>query len=167
MIYSPPQYVQLLYRPSYIEVANHEIQAQYEAAEGELITSRERSEYVRKKIAQLEIEATLQRLASLPANWDSSGSESPSPHAVSEALEIATAFVDFGLIPDVLTPSPEGGIAVCFIRNRKYADIEFFNSGEVLAVRYSANEEPQAWAIQRSAIADDTTIQAFSNYLSN
>jgi hypothetical protein len=159
--------VQLLYRPSYTEVANSDIHSQYEAAEGELINSREYSEYVRKKIAQIEIDATLQRLELLPNNWNGSGSENPSPAAVSIARDIAHAFITYGLIPDAIAPSPEGGVAVCFIRDRKYADIECFNSGDILAVRYSANEEPEAWVIQRSAMADDTTIQAFSNYLSN
>ncbi len=131
-----------------------------------MIASRERSEYVRRKIAQIEIENRLEQLSSLPANWDSYGSEPPSQLAVSAAAGIADAFISFGLIPDTIVPSAEGGIAICFVRNQKYADIECFNSGDILAVRYSPNEDPKVWALQPNAVASDANIHAFSKYLS-
>lgn len=102
----------------------------------------------------------------MPANWDSYGSECPSQLAISAAAAIANAFISFGLIPDAIVPSAEGGIAICFVRNQKYADIECFNSGDILAVRYSQNEDPKAWALQANAVASDANIQAFSKYLS-
>jgi hypothetical protein len=158
--------VQIQYRPSYAEVADAGIRQQYQSTEGDMIASREASEYIRKKIAQIEIDAVLRELASLPTNWDSYGSESPSKRTVSIAGDIAKAFVNFGLIPDAITPSPEGGIAIYFTRNQKYADIECFNSGDVFAVRYSSSQEPTAWVVQPGAVPNDATIQTFSEYLS-
>jgi hypothetical protein len=164
LIYSPSLHAQIRYRPSYAELADSGIRERYRATESEMATSREGSEYVRKKIAEIDI--TLEQLSSLPMNWDSYGSQRPSQRAVSMAGDIAKAFISAGLVPDALAPSPDGGIAVCFMRNKKYADIECFNTGHVLAVRYSSHEEPKAWEIQPTPVATDATIQIVSKYLS-
>jgi hypothetical protein len=166
LIYSPPQHAEIRYRPSYAEIASVNICQGYETTESDLIASRESSEYVRKTIAQIELDNQLEKLASLPTNWDTCGTEGPSQQAVSAAAAIAKAFINFGLVPDAITPSAEGGIAICFVRNEKYADIECFNSGDILAVRYSSHEDPRAWAIQPDAVATDATIQTFAKYLS-
>ena len=166
MIYSPPQHVELRYRPSYTEIANPEILERYKVAEGELIASREGSEYIRRKIAEIEVDHRLRQLASLHVNWDTYGAEPPSQGAISAADSITKAFITFGLIPDAITPSAEGGVAICFVRNQKYADIECFNSGDILGVRYSPREDPRAWAVLPGAAATDATIQSISQYLS-
>ncbi len=166
MIYAPPQHVEIRYRPSYSEIADAEIYRRYQDTENELMVSREGSEYVRAKIAQLELENRLGQLSALRANWDTYGSEPPSKESVTAAAVIAKAFIDFGLIPDAVGPSAEGGVAISFFRNRKYADIECFNSGETLAVRYSSDEKPTAWEVQVDDAASDATIQFFSKYLS-
>jgi hypothetical protein len=166
LIYSPPQPVDVRYRPSYAEIADAATYHRYQTTERELIASREGSEYIRRKIAEIEFDHRLNRLALLRANWDTYGSEAPSREALSAAAAIAKAFISFGLIPDAITPSAEGGVALCFLRNQKYADIECFNSGEILAVRYSSHENPKAWTIQPSDVASGSTIQLFSKYLS-
>jgi hypothetical protein len=131
-----------------------------------MIASREGSEYVRRKIAQIEFENRLSRLAGLRGNWDTYGSEAPSPEALAAAAAIGEAFINFGLIPDAVSPSAEGGVAICFVRNQKYADIECFNSGDTLAVRYSSIENPKAWVVQPNDVASDATIQFLTQYLS-
>jgi hypothetical protein len=167
LIYSPPpQYVDLRYRPSYTEMADAEMCRRYQDTADAMIASREGSEYVRRKIAQIEFENRLSRLAMLPANWDTYGSEVPSAAAVAAAGVIGKAFINFGLIPDAVSPSAEGGVAICFVRNHKYADIECFNSGETLAVRYSSIENPKAWEVQPNDVTSDATIQFLTQYLS-
>jgi hypothetical protein len=166
MMYAPAQHVEMRNWPSYSEIADIGIRRRYQITEDELISSGDGSEYVRSKIALIELDKTLKRLASLPGNWDSYGSEAPSPTAVSNAAILAKAFIGIGLIPDAVTASAEGGIAICFMRDQKYADVECFNSGEVLAVRYSSHENPKAWVIQPNAVADDASLQIFSTYLS-
>jgi hypothetical protein len=158
--------VELRYRPSYTEIANPEILQRYKVAEGELIASREGSEYIRRKIAEIELDHRLRQLAFLHADWDTYGAEPPSQGAITTAASIAKAFIEFGLIPDAVTPSAEGGVAICFVRNEKYADVEFFNSGDVMGVRYSSREDPKAWAVLPGAAATDATIQTISQYLS-
>jgi hypothetical protein len=166
LIYAPPQHVEIRYRPSYAEIASAEIYLRYQNTANELMESRQGSEYIRATIAQVELENRLRQLSALRANWDTYGSEPPSPESLAAAGAIARAFINFGLIPDVVGPSAEGGVAICFVRNQKYADIECFNSGETLAVRYSANEDPRAWAIQPNDVASVETIEIFSKYLS-
>jgi hypothetical protein len=166
MIFAPPQVPETRYRPSYVEIANSDIRQQYAATECELILSREGSEYIREAIALIELDRTLEKLGSLSANWDSNGADKPAQTALANAASIGRAFIKKGLVPDALTPSSEGGVAICFMRNQKYADIECFNSGEVLAVRYSSTEDPYAWTIGTNAAAIDTTLQNFSKYLS-
>jgi hypothetical protein len=107
----------------------------------------------------------MNQLASLQANWDTFGTERPSQEAIASAAAIAESFISFGLVPDAIVPSAEGGVAVCFLRNQKYVDIECLNSGEVLAVRYSSCDNPRAWDV-RSDIVADATVQAVSQYLS-
>ena len=165
MIYFPSQQVELRYRPSYVEIADPSVSQRYQTTERELIDSRESSDYVRRKIAQLEAEKKLKQLLLLPENWDSYGSERPSTTAIAAAGSIAVAFIEFGLIPDAITPSSEGGIAICFVRNQKYADVECFNSGQVIAVRYSTNDDPKAWPAA-DPIARAATIMELSAYLS-
>lgn len=166
MIYAPGQHVEVRYWPSYSEIADSEIRRRYQTTERELTVSGQGSEYVRRKIALIDLNKTLRKLASLPANWDSYQSEVPSETAINNAAVLAKAFIDVGLIPDAITPSAEGGVAICFIRNQKYADIECFNSGEILGVRYSPSEDPTAWTVQPNTAPDDATLQAFSTFLS-
>jgi hypothetical protein len=51
------------------------------------------------------------------------------------------------LSPTRVVPSAEGGIAFVFCRHDRYADIEIFNSGEVLAVTSDRKGEPTVWAV--------------------
>jgi len=167
LIYSPPPvHAETRFQPSYVEIADSEIYERYREAESAILESREGSEYVRRKLAEVEIENRLLYLANLPSNWDSYGSDAPSSTAVHSAIAIASTFIRLGLIPDAVTPSPEGGIALCFVRNDRYADIECFNSGETLAVRYSVDEDPKAWAIKPGDAASESTVDFFSSYLS-
>src|SRR5690242_21772986 len=117
-------------------------------------------------MALLALDRTMQDLASITLGWDSYGGEMPTQVAISNATAIASKFINNGLIPDAIAPSAEGGVAICFMRNDKYADIECFNSGEILAVRYSSQDDPKAWVIEASASASDATLQTVSNYLS-
>jgi len=157
---------EIRYRPDYREIADKDISERYRHTDVEIMASREGSEYVRKVIAQIQLDHRMRQLGSLPATWSKDGIERPSQLAISRAQDIAKAFIEFGLIPDTIVASADGGVAICFIRNQKYADIECYNSGDILAVRYSNQDDPKAWALQPNAVASDATIQEFSKYLS-
>jgi hypothetical protein len=166
LIYSPPTHAEIRYRPSYEEIANDTIYQQYRTTEKEMVTSREGSEYVRQIVATFEFESQLRKLARLSRDWDTYGSEGPSQSAISAASTIGRALIKLGLVPDAVAPSSEGGIAICFLRNEKYADIECFNRGEILAVRYSSQDDPKAWSVPLQNVAIDATAKVISEYLS-
>lgn len=166
MICAQPAQVEVRYRPSYEEIANDSISAEYRRTEAEMIRSRQGSEYINQTMAQVELENRLRKLARLSRNWDSYGSEAPSAASISSALEVAAAFIKLGLIPDVTVPSSEGGVALCFIRNKKYADVEFFNSGSIIAVRHSPQDDPTAWPITRDNGTIESAAKIISQYLS-
>jgi hypothetical protein len=55
-----------------------------------------------------------------------------------------------GLSPDRIMTSAEGGIAICFIKGDKYADIECLNTGENLGVTSNRKDRPTVWEIEPS-----------------
>jgi hypothetical protein len=166
LICAQPAQVEVRYRPSYEEIADDGISAEYRRTEAEMILSRQNSEYISQTMARVELEKKLRKLARLSNNWDSYGSEAPSAAAISSALGVGSQFIKLGLIPDVTVPSSEGGVALCFMRNKKYADVEFFNSGSIIAVRHSPQDDPKAWSITRDNAAIESAVKIISQYLS-
>lgn len=166
MIYSPPQHVELRYRPSYAEIADTKTYSWYQETAESLVAAREGSEYVRRTLAEIEVDNALKKLSNLKPGWDTYGGEVPSKNAVASAKNLAKTFISFGLIPDAVTPSAEGGVAICFVKNQKYADIECFNSGETLGVRYSSQDNPKVWAVEPDDVASGETAKLLSEYLS-
>ncbi len=65
-------------------------------------------------------------------------------------------FTDVGMLPTGIVSSVENdSISVYFISENKYADIELFDSGEVLAVMSDRKNHPPIWEVY-----DDTLQQA-------
>jgi hypothetical protein len=96
------------------------------------------------------LRASLGELESLQANWNTYGAAAPSAEAVKRASAALTVIQNAGYQPSMIVPSGEGGVAICFTSVSSYADIEFSNSGETLAVAYRNNEEPQVWTLNES-----------------
>jgi hypothetical protein len=161
-----PAKVDVRYRPSYEEIADDRISSQYRRTENEMIVSRHESQYISQTMAQVELEKKVQKLSNLATDWDSYGSEPPSSASIALALEIGAVFIKLGLTPDVVVPSSEGGVALCFIRDKKYADVEFFNSGSVVAVRHSPQDDPIAWSITSDNAAISSAVKIISQFLS-
>src|SRR5437764_2133473 len=55
------------------------------------------------------------------------------------------------IVPTRIVASAEGGIAICFMNDEKYADIEFLNSGEILGVVSNRRDKPTVWEIDPSS----------------
>jgi hypothetical protein len=47
----------------------------------------------------------------------------------------------------LVSASVDGGVAVCFVRGDRYADIECLNSGKVLAVTSQRDKSSQVWKV--------------------
>lgn len=167
MIFVPPAYSEIpTYRPKYEEIASDAIAARYRAVAEEMFDARQRSEYLRSELTRADVRKRLASLLKLQFNWDTYGSGAPSHQAIEAAARMAEACIDEALVPDGIVPSAEGGVAICFLRNGRYCDIELLNSGEVLAIRYSQDEDPVAWPVEKNLGATYDTIRTIAAYLS-
>jgi hypothetical protein len=104
------------------------------------------------QLAQIHIfekaEQKLKDMNKLLPNWNSYGAEPPSEESRARAMKVLAVLQEQSFPPTKVVPSSEGGIAICFIRDDRYADIEFLNTGENLAVTYRGAEEPTVWPIE-------------------
>lgn len=56
----------------------------------------------------------------------------PNADSIDRAWELFCRLNMRHVIPTRILPSPEGGVALCFSRNGRYADFECFNSGSTM-----------------------------------
>jgi hypothetical protein len=113
------------------------------------------------------LRASLGELESLQANWNTYGAAAPSAEAVKRASAALTIIQNAGYQPSMIVPSGEGGVAICFTSVSSYADIEFLNSGETLAVAYQNNEEPEVWPLDGTQQGVTNTLKQIQNKLTN
>jgi hypothetical protein len=90
----------------------------------------------------------LSRLAALENDWDSYGAEAPSRVSIDTARNILDVLAGADFEPTSVDPSAEGGVCLSFRRGNRYADIECFNSGEILAVTSSGGDDTCVWEIR-------------------
>jgi hypothetical protein len=90
----------------------------------------------------------LKKLAYLQENWDSYGAEPPNSVALGWAHQCLNILQTINFAPTKITPSVENGVGISFISGKKYADIECFNTGEVLAVTSDGQGNPIVWEVQ-------------------
>lgn len=70
-------------------------------------------------------------MKSIKAGWDSYSAEAPNEIAMNNAKLVLDHLYSSSIIPDRIIPSVEGGVAITFIRDDRYADFECFNDGEI------------------------------------
>ncbi len=85
----------------------------------------------------------LDYLLQLEDDWDDDGAEAPNADSIKVARKILGIIYETNLIPTAISPSVEGGVNIYFIKGNKYADIECFNSGEVLTSKSDRVNEPE------------------------
>ena len=93
----------------------------------------------------------LQMMRSLPADWSSHEAAPPNAVAIRNAGEVLKALSEFDLQPTHINPSAEEGVCISFRNGKKYADIECFNSGDVLAIISNESSET-AWDVSERGI---------------
>jgi hypothetical protein len=89
------------------------------------------------KLKQIENDRTL---------WveDSPG---PSPQAMGWAQVVLQRLKASEFEPTRVVASAQGGVAFCFLKGKKYADIECLNNGSILGVISDEYGRPVAWEI--------------------
>lgn len=110
------------------------------------------NEYVRitgyaKKFA--EHYAKLNSIATDPVLWPKDA-ERPDDIAVRSAWGVIQQLAYDELLPTNVVASAEGGVAICFVVDDKYADIECLNSGEILGVTSNRRNHPAVWEIEQN-----------------
>jgi hypothetical protein len=108
----------------------------------------------------------LSEIRNLTQNWDSYGAPAPGLNSTLAAKQAIEKLRLGQLLPELVAPSGEGGVAVYFSRGSQKAFIEFLNEGEVLLARYGKDDEPNV-KVLRNGIQDlnDQTLQEIRNHL--
>jgi hypothetical protein len=75
--------------------------------------------------------------------------DAPAPGriAVERARIVLRELALMSMPPSKIVATAEGGVAICFSKNAKYSDIEFFNNGTILGVTSNRKERPVVWNI--------------------
>jgi hypothetical protein len=95
-------------------------------------------------------------LENLQVGWNSYSAPAPNPIATRNALRVLSLVEGSELLNVRILPSAEGGVALCFLREDRYADLECSNDGEVFGVRYVGKEMP----VLLPTDASDNSIRA-------
>ncbi len=115
--------------------------------------------------AQIEsLFAAIDGLARLRKNWNTYGAEPPNAAAISNAKNVLERCIFMGIVPTKVLASAEEGVAVIFDDGEKYADIESFNTGEILAIISNRHSEPVVWTIDSDTT--DSALERIREFLS-
>lgn len=112
--------------------------------------------------------AKLHAFRSLQRGWDSYDAEPPSELATTNATRVLHVIWSIGLASPIkaIVPSVEGGISIVFSASgQKYADIECFNDGEILALTSEGVDEPSVWSLNGGAGSLRRAIEKVSAFL--
>lgn len=109
---------------------------------------------------------TANHLLKLEKGWNGYDAEPPSRESVYRANVILLHLEVFDLPPNRIGASGGEGVAISFYRDDRYACIECFNSGEIVATTMSDTADPFAWDLTKGK--DDiaktlATIRKFLN----
>jgi hypothetical protein len=82
-------------------------------------------------------------------SWAGRRVDAPSTTSALRSKHIVLSCYRYGLPPDSVIASGEGGVALCFVNGNLYADIECLNSGDLLACTLDrASRAPQTWEFE-------------------
>jgi hypothetical protein len=108
---------------------------------------------------------SIDRLLSLPNNWNSYGAPPPSEVAIAATKKILTSLSGWAIVPENVRASAEGGIAIIFSgvgKNR--AIIESLNNGEQYVLLYDIDggNRTLEWSFDGS---ERTVIETLEDHL--
>ncbi|MGI8638884.1 MAG: hypothetical protein ACR2MG_02905 [Pyrinomonadaceae bacterium] len=106
----------------------------------------------------------LRGFSKLNKGWDSYDAEPPDLLAIAKTREILKKLEELNFVPTDVCPSVEGGASIYFVKGNKYADVECFNSGEILGGVANREDEPTVLEIDLNTIGGFIErIQQFLN----
>lgn len=115
------------------------------------------SAWVRQELERID------GFGSLARGWDSYSAEPPNRTARVWAREAINILDSMEFPPDRVAPSVDGGIALTWSREGKYANIEVFNSGEVITAKRDGDGNPVLTEVPTDKI--EAGLRAIRDYL--
>jgi hypothetical protein len=109
----------------------------------------------------------LRNTTTLADGWDTYQAEAPNAIAHDLAQRVLTTLEGAWLAPARVLPSAEGGIAISFVAGDRRAEIEVYNTGEVVAATYSSRGEPAVWELRDTEDALKTAIASIRVHLAD
>ena len=104
-------------------------------------------------------------MKNLKPNWDTYGAEPPESEAKNVARELLVCMERRRFLPTDAVASTEGGVALSFMSENRYADIECLNTGEILAVTVIGQEEPVVWEVAKSNASFIEAIERIHDHI--
>lgn len=114
----------------------------------------------------MDFEKRLQELVTLEDNWDDRGSPAPNKKSLQSAQMILKILKAEKYLPTMIMPSTERGLGFIFQSDTKYADIECFNDGDILAGYSDRKGDNQLWELKNNEEAITDTINRIRIFLS-
>ncbi|MEQ9588018.1 MAG: hypothetical protein RJS97_08700 [Parvibaculaceae bacterium] len=105
----------------------------------------------------------LQKLRSMPAIWESTEADPPNDTALQHAAEVLDRFAAVDLEPNRISPSIEEGVCLSCRDGMLYADIECFNTGEIMAAMSDGNHPTVVTVLDAAAIRD--TVEQIAAFI--
>jgi hypothetical protein len=109
----------------------------------------------------------LEQLRKLPDNWDSYGAEPPNLMALYWSKTVLELLLEINFPPNKITASVENGVGISFIQGEKYADIECFNTGEILAVTSDKQGNPNVWQVDDKLDSIKSALEKIHVFIRN
>ena len=85
-------------------------------------------------------------------NWEASGAAPPNHTAIATAGRVLEKLAILDFRPDRIDPSTGEGVSLSFRRGNKSADLECFNTGEILALEAIDGGNPVIWEVSEADI---------------
>lgn len=122
-----------------------------------------------RKRVMANFKQELEALRDYRKNWDSYESQPPNEDAISNSTRVLEISEKVDIEPTTVIPSAEGGVGISFWNKDKYADIECFNTGEMIAVTYDRSNPavtPKTWYIDSEKDKEITdTLQSIKEFV--
>lgn len=104
----------------------------------------------------IQARSKVKQFEKLGADWNGYGSAAPNATSLHWATVIIDMLYNESLRPAKVVPSAAGGIAICFVKTNKYADIEILNAGDIVVLtKDKSTGVRNVWTV----LADEDEIQ--------
>jgi hypothetical protein len=105
------------------------------------------------------------QLSRLGDKWVDDESDPPNAIAAAGARRVLALLESMGVKPGHIGASTDEGICISFQRDVRYADVECYNSGAILAVTSTRGSRPEVWEVKPSDIELERTIERIAGFV--